>query len=325
MTKNIFVTQAIEQYRLSGSTSTSDFENRVGYIPVERLSETAFIFVDMFRATTTLGASIAAGCPAIFLDVKPTDGRHTLTPPVLLHQEWLFGGEENGLPIKGGVVNNSPLSIDSEVLRGRNLKFYSTNGARALRAILQARPGAVFLANAPNADATADHCARANYAAYCIVNAGFYGSPALEDIWCGGRIARRLCDRLGLADDLIDDGARLMMNNFAAYRDNLALLTRHLLDAQVAHLLANIGRIEDVRASIDGTGMDPVLWGQMRRSVIQLRDVDGVPLLMLVEAGADPNHPASEAPNQTLRGIRGYAELRDLDRRAPCAAPTGAR
>lgn len=325
MTKNAFVTRAIENFRISGSISTADFENRAGYIPADRLSETAFIFIDVFRATTTLGAAQAAECGAIYLDVKPADGRYTLTPPVLFDQEWLFGGEENGLPIKGGVVNNSPLSIDTEVLRGRNLKFYSTNGARALRAIQQARPGAVFLANAANADATADHCARANYPAYCIVNAGFYGSPALEDVWCGGRIARRLCDRLGITDDLIDDGARLMLHTYAGYRDNNELLIRHLLDAQVARLLANIGRVEDVRASIDGTGMDPVLWGRMRRSVIQLQDVEGVPLLMLAKARLDPGNLAGEAPPPAPPGIRGYADLRNLDRRTPGATQTGAQ
>ncbi|OLP18384.1 hypothetical protein BST81_10905 [Leptolyngbya sp. 'hensonii'] len=277
---NSYVSMAIKDFQCFGSSTTREFTDKAKYLDRDFLNQTAILCIDILRATTTMTVAVAAGCEGIHLVIKPTGGEYELTPPLLPHKNWIFGGEENGLPIPGGMLNNSPLSIQPDQLVGKWLKFYSTNGAKSLTAIADLQVGAVFLVSLANIESTLDAIKARGFTRYWIVGAGFYQSPALEDTVCGGRIIQTLLERQDLCLDALDDGARIMCHTSAPYQGQDDLLIQDLYHSQVAKLLCNIGRCEDVPACINGTGIPSSLWERMTHAVIHLEYIDGTPILI---------------------------------------------
>ena len=147
------VWDALSAYRIFTSSTPTSFDRKMAHVPMAYRLTVAAIMIDVLRATTTVHACLAAGSRGVVLSIKPTNGGYDLTPPCGGAADWIFGGEENGLPIPGGKVGNSPL-VERNILSGKYLKFYSTNGARALAAIDDANVGGIFLASLANIEVT---------------------------------------------------------------------------------------------------------------------------------------------------------------------------
>jgi 2-phosphosulfolactate phosphatase len=222
----------------------------------------------------------ASGCRGICLVVKPPDGKYDLRSPILAGQPWIFGGEENGKPIQGGELNNSPLGINPETIVDKYIKFYSTNGAKALEAITQFNVGSVFLASFANVQVTVKHLQRQGFSRFWLVGAGFYESPALEDTVCGGRVIDELISHELAHSDNLEDGARLMWQAAEHYRDDDERLIQDLYVSQVSRLLTQIGRRDDVAACVRGDGIAESLRDRMERTVIQLQWIEETAILV---------------------------------------------
>lgn len=270
---NPFVQRALARYRILASFTPASFAAKWPHIGRRRI---AIVFLDILRASTTAVAAIARGARGLHLAVKPADGRYDFTPPVLPHENWVGGGEENGQPVPGGVIDNSPLGIAAADLEGKYVKFFSTNGARALQEVLRAENADVFMACLANIETTMGAVAQGNYDTAWLVSGGFYGSGCLEDTVAAGRAISCLVEsdpRWHLDDDA------LMMHRVAEFFPDDAALLAAMPDRQVPRLLSDLDKADDVAGSITGAGLGSI-WQRMSKLVVKVAYVDGVPLLL---------------------------------------------
>ncbi len=92
------------------------------------------VVIDVLRASTTIVAALAAGCPEIIPVETPEEARRLARTKGLL-----LGGERNSLRPEGFDFGNSPLEYTPEKIKGRPIAFTTTNGTRAMETCRQAR------------------------------------------------------------------------------------------------------------------------------------------------------------------------------------------
>ena len=278
---SIVWTASLQHYRVLGSSSPLAFEAKCSQLPQDGkiTSGISAVFVDVLRATTTLVAVAAAGCPGIYVDVKPKEGSYPFVPPAGLDnvEPWIYGGELDGAPVAGvgasgepvyGVIGNSPCSIVRSNFAGSYLRFFSTNGSRALTALARAKMKSIHALCLANIDFTVQAVLRRRPDRIWFTCGGFYGSSSIEDIVASGLAIKRLIDAGFAAANDLDDEARQMLVLGELFSDGESIrhetLTTELRGAQVGRLLTSIGHGDDIRASVCGIGMlDQTLWNDM--------------------------------------------------------------
>lgn len=265
---------ALSAFNTFCSATPEAFEAKVREIPPERMCDTAIFLVDILRASTTLTAVGAAGVAAVKVEVKPTDGGDPFATPPTDTEVWIGGGEENGRPIDGAAVGNSPLEVQPSQFLGAYLRFLSSNGARAGRAAERAGSRDIYITCMSNYQA-AVAAAVARCKRFMIACGGFYRSGTLEDTVCAGRIIEWLM-RLGAASlDSLDDEALIALATARAYSDDEHLV-RTLEGGQVGRLLSEIGRGEDIRAVVTGDGVHPLIRSRMASTVLRYDQFRGL-------------------------------------------------
>ncbi len=142
------------------------------------------VVIDVLRASTTIVAALAAGCPEIIPVETPEEARRLARARGLL-----LGGERNSLRPEGFDFGNSPLEYTPEKIKGRPIAFTTTNGTRAMRAcrFSDKLVVACFL----NASAITRLLKRHD-GDTLIVCAGTRGEPSIEDTVCGGMLVEAL-------------------------------------------------------------------------------------------------------------------------------------
>jgi 2-phosphosulfolactate phosphatase len=166
------------------------------------------IVVDAVRATTSIITSLANGAKS----VTPVQ---SLKEAFQLHKEYsdyILAGERNGIKPEGFDLDNSPLSLTKEIVKGKNLIMATTNGTKAL---VQSKGSKwVMLGAFLNADAVAKRSveiAGENEVGISFVLAGEEGHFALEDFICAGAMIERLSkNAVQLSDKAL--GALLTFN-----------------------------------------------------------------------------------------------------------------
>jgi len=270
------VWEALKGYKAFASSTPVSFDHKISHTPISHRSKMAAIVIDVFRSTTTALTCVAAGSLGIYLAAKSKTGKHDLTPPFGATTDWICGGEEHGLAIAGGVLANSPLEVIPQVVSGKFVKFFSTNGAKALDAVENSGMGELFLAGLPNIALTALEAQRRGADVIWFVCGGFYESLTLEDMVCVGRGVQALLDSGFLSPDQLDDEARISLLAATCYAGNDIRLIKDLQGAQVGTLLQNIGKAADVAASLAGHGMFPGLWDRMSATILVRTKISGV-------------------------------------------------
>ncbi len=262
------------------SLTPSSFAAKIRHFDADQRKRTAGIFVDVLRATTTLNVIGARGVEGVHLAVKPQLGGYDFTPPVFPEAKWLFDGEEHGRPIAGGLIGNSPAAAANEQFGGAFLKFFSTNGARALEALVDAQLGGVYLMSMANIATTMAKVAASGYENIWLLGGGFYGAMTLEDTVCCGRAIAWLIEHAERREAELDDESRIALHAAATYAEDDDRLVRDLGDSQVAKLLHMIGHGADVSISVDGRGLSSRLWLRMRDTIMSLTTVGATHLLV---------------------------------------------
>jgi phosphosulfolactate phosphohydrolase-like enzyme len=276
---------ALSPYHIFTSLTPSAFMDKMAHVPMSERGKIAVIANDVLRATTTIHAGIAAGSTGVCFSVKPKTGGYDLTPPFGSPDEWLYGGEENGLAIAGGAIGNSPLDVDDAGLNGKYLRFFSTNGARAMAAIHESQVGRVFLTSFANIEKTALKAIRDGYTIIWFVCGGFYGSATIEDTVCAGRGIHALLDQRCISLVDLDDESRVALSAAEPYFGDNQRLVRDMQQSQVGHLLCQIGRDADIYAVV-GQGFSTDLWERMSKTVVACTLTSGVPLFVTDEEAA---------------------------------------
>ena len=208
------------------------------------------LVVDVLRATTTVVAACAAGCPAI---VPVADPATALARAARFRRgEALLAGEQGGEPIAGFDLGNSPLEYVTERVAGRTVILTTTNGTAAM--LLAQAAEAAAVAALVNVGAAAGW-ALARGRDVTVLCAGEEGTLALEDAVCAGLLVERIaaaCPSIELSDGAT--AARRLGGYYEARMDRLRL------DARWARHLARRGRSADLDACLrlDATALVPV-------------------------------------------------------------------
>ena len=106
----------------------------------------------------------------------------------------LTGCERQGVRIEGFDLGNSPLEYTAERVSGREIRFTTSNGTKAISACDKAEQ--LVIGSFVNAGAIVEFLGnQANPVA--VVCAGTEGRPTLEDSLFAGWICDRLCTRSG--------------------------------------------------------------------------------------------------------------------------------
>ena len=208
----------------------------VASVPREFAGETgtAVVVVDVFRASTTIAAALAAGARFV-LPVADVEQAVKLAEPYA-ENEVLLGGERECQRIEGFHLGNSPREYTREIVAGKVVILTTTNGTQALTAAKDS--GAVLVGSFVNFSAVAD--AAAGHEAVSILCAGNDGRLSLEDFACAGGLVGWLAKRTSRLDDAAQ-AAR------AAHRHLGTDLAHVLASTEHARRLADLG----FRADID--------------------------------------------------------------------------
>lgn len=147
------------------------------------------VVIDVLRASTTIVAALAAGCPEIIPVRTPEQARETAR-----RRGCLLGGERGGQRLEGFDFGNSPLEYTREKIGGRPIAFTTTNGTRAMEecAAAETLVVACFL----NGGAVAG-LLKGRARDTLIVCAGTQGEPSIEDTVCGGMLIAAFGARVG--------------------------------------------------------------------------------------------------------------------------------
>lgn len=185
-------------------------------------ARTAYIVVDVIRATTTLVVMFEHGARRVLVarDVDAARAVRATEPEAIL------AGEVNAVAPPDFDHGNSPQEWSAVDVAGRNILFSTSNGARALHAAMGGGP--VFAGSLRNASAV---CAAALAAArqratpeqggiVTVVCSGLGAQPADDDSLCAGWLIQTLRDearRDHVATEL-GPGAQRALDLLAAQR-----------------------------------------------------------------------------------------------------------
>jgi 2-phosphosulfolactate phosphatase len=156
----------------------------VAFTPEQAPPAELGIVVDVLRATSTIAQALAAGYERVLCCAEVEEAR-ALRSEI---SDAVVGGERDAVRIEGFDVGASPREfLDA---RAETLILSTTNGTSAILETAR-RCEAVVLGSLLNLAAVA-RAAAAQTDDVAVVCAGFKGSFALDDAYCGGRIVQLL-------------------------------------------------------------------------------------------------------------------------------------
>lgn len=161
----------------------------------ERMSGKTCIVIDVLRATTTILAALAHGCPLI-IPAETAEEARTLAKA----RGALLGGERGGLKLEGFDFGNSPLEYTAERIQNRPIAFTTSNGTRAIRACTGS--DRLYVAAFVNAAAMKSLLRKERNDIF-IVCAGTQGEPSIEDTVCGGMLLETLACEGDVAEQAV--------------------------------------------------------------------------------------------------------------------------
>jgi len=166
-------------------------------IPAELDRDRPVVIIDIFRASTSMSAALAAGAEEIIVagSIEEAAG---------IKQQYgddlIMAGERGGFRIQGYDLGNSPREMTPDNVAGRKVLFNSTNGTRLLRRF-DGFPHVVVGSFVCLSAVVAYLKGFAHDPVICC--AGTEGKASNEDTLAGGMIVSRL-DR---ADEELNDAA----------------------------------------------------------------------------------------------------------------------
>lgn len=199
------------------------------------------VVIDVLRATTTMISSLAYGCKTIFPVTEPEEGQGLLTKALAqgeLRANYILGGERGGVLIPGYDLGNSPFEYRTEIIKGKNLIFCTTNGTLAINKAKFAKR--LFLGALVNGKAMANKLNQFTDS-IVVVCAGTKGHFTLEDVLAAGLIIHELL--------ILNPGIELSDRahaSLALYRYHQAELVKAVSLSRHAKVLVSLGFEKDI-------------------------------------------------------------------------------
>jgi 2-phosphosulfolactate phosphatase len=220
-------------------------------LPVRPRPELTAVVIDVLRATTSIVVAFQHGCRSILplASLEEAERARAAIPDAIL------AGEQGGLRISGFELGNSPREFTRQAVGGRDVILTTSNGTKALRAVVGGRTVAIgaFL----NRGAVGDWLV-ARGTDGLILCSGSEGGFSLEDAVCAGAIVERAA---GVAARLtLGDGARACQALWAQFGSDLFRLLPETAWGQ-RMLAMGFGPDLEVCARVDVTDVVPRMEG----------------------------------------------------------------
>jgi 2-phosphosulfolactate phosphatase len=145
------------------------------------------VVIDVLRASSTIVNALNNGAREIIpvasveFAVKISGG--------LFSGQTLIGGERNTKKIDGFALGNSPLEYKPEIVSGKSIIFYTTNGSKAIVKAKFAEN--LFICSYLNLSAIVNHVVNLNKD-FEVLCSGKPNSMSLEDTVCAGRLVSEI-------------------------------------------------------------------------------------------------------------------------------------
>lgn len=213
------------------------------------------VVIDVLRASSTIITALANGAKEVVpvgtieFAVKVSGG--------IFGGQTLLGGERNTKKIEGFALGNSPSEYTKEIVSGKTIVFYSTNGSRA---IVKAKYSAnLFICSFNNLSALAEHLNKLgeDVIILCSANNNFL---SLEDSVCAGMLVNELnTDNTNIT---LTDASKSALTLFKSFGKNILKL---LYETEHGELLINNGFESDLKscAELDSTEVIPFYSGNV--------------------------------------------------------------
>jgi 2-phosphosulfolactate phosphatase len=213
------------------------------------------VVIDVLRASSTIITALTNGAKEIVpvgtveFAVKVSGG--------IFGGQTLLGGERNTKKIEGFALGNSPSEYTTEIVNGKAIVFFSTNGSRA---IVKAKYSAnLFVCSFNNLKTLAKHLRKLNedVIILCAGNNNFF---SLEDSVCAGMLISELMTGTKKAE--LTDASTSALTLFKSFGKNIFKM---LSEADHGQLLITNGFEEDLKtcAELDSTDVIPFYSGNV--------------------------------------------------------------
>ena len=160
-------------------------------------SKTAIV-IDVLRASSTIVTALQNGAKEI-IPVSSVEFAVKISGGLFTGQT-LMCGERNTKKIEGFALGNSPLEFTEDIVSGKSIILYTTNGSRA---VVKAKFSEnLFVASFLNLSAVAKHLVEMKKD-FEIVCSGRGNTISLEDIICSGKLiteVQKLIEDIQLSD-----------------------------------------------------------------------------------------------------------------------------
>ncbi len=174
----------------------------------------------------------------------------------------LLGGERNTKKIEGFALGNSPSEYTKEIVSGKTIVYYSTNGSKA---VVKAKySDNLFICSFSNINALSDHLIKLNkdVLVLCSGNNNFF---SLEDSVCAGKLIQEISGKnpgLNLTDS--SNAALAISKTFGKDINKMLRSTEH------GELLINNGYEDDIEhcAKLNSSDVIPVYSGNALKVLI---------------------------------------------------------
>ncbi|MBI1936766.1 MAG: 2-phosphosulfolactate phosphatase [Ignavibacteriales bacterium] len=207
------------------------------------------VVIDVLRASTVIVTALANGAREV-IPVSTVDFAMKVSGDAFRSQT-LLGGERNTKKVEGFTLGNSPLEYIPEVVNGKSIIHYTTNGSKA---IVKAKFSEnLFVGCFNNASAVVQHCIglKKDLEIVCAGNSGAFN---LEDAICAGLMISEIVEKK--KDAVLTDSAGACVLLHKTYVKNILKM---LKNTEHGKLLAKNGFDEDIKecAKIDSTDIIP--------------------------------------------------------------------
>jgi 2-phosphosulfolactate phosphatase len=223
------------------------------------------VVIDILRATTTIISALGNGAKEIIpvatveFAVKVSGG--------MFGGQTLLGGERNTKKIEGFALGNSPMEYSEDIISGKSIILYTTNGTKA---IVKAKfSGELFICAFSNISALAEHLVKLNKDVE-ILCAGRLNNFSMEDTVCAGKLINEIVKLNN--DTILTDSAIASVSLNKSFGKSLLKM---LKETEHGKLLIENGYEEDLKfcSKLNTTDSIPYFTGNILKLITNNKDI----------------------------------------------------
>jgi len=194
------------------------------------------VVIDVLRATTTIVTALQNGAKEI-IPVSSVEFAMTVSGNSFKGHT-LLGGERNTLKIEGFALGNSPLDYKREIIEGKSIVLFTTNGSKA---IVKAKYAAnLFILSFLNANAVKEKMLETDED-WEILCSGNNGKFSYEDSVCAGMLITLIQN--AKEEIILDDSSKTCKIIFDKHKKKLSKM---LAETEHGQKLIESGFNEDL-------------------------------------------------------------------------------